>query len=782
MTTLSFQSPFDKNNPLAVKVGHELAQVYEEFQGQTSLINRPILRFNENEDRVAIDAIAAEDAATLLKDLEALGLEDAASFGKVVSGWLPMAAIEQMAQLSSLNHARPSYAPITNVGSVTSQGDVSLNADDARSDFGVDGSGITIGVLSDSYNNLGGESAGVASGDIPGPGNPNNTTPVNVLEDLSSGGIDEGRGMIELIHDVAPGADLAFRTAFQGPADFANGIIELVDAGSDVVVDDIGYLTEPFFQDGIIAQAANAAAAAGVPYFSSAGNSGRDSYESAFRPGPTLSLFGTNDSQAHDFDPGLGVDIFQEFTLAAGESIFLSFQWDQPHAQAGGAGSANDMDIFVLNEAQSSVLAFSATNNVGGDAVELFEFQNTTGSTANFNLLLTQFLPAGGPTPGLVKYIDFDGGTSGAEFATNSSTSFGHPNAAGAAGVGAAFYQQTPEFGQDPPLLESFSSAGGTPILFDTAGTPLPSPDIRPQPRFVAPDGTNTTFFPPFPNSDADGDGFPNFFGTSAAAPHAAAVAGLMLEAAGGPSSLTPDEVYTTLEDTAIDMESPGFDFDSGFGLIQADAAVAAVALNEITGTLNDDDIAGTPDPDLINGLDGDDTIRSADGNDQINGEGGNDRLYGDEGDDTVNGGDDRDFLSGSVGNDSLDGGSGNDSIYGDQGNDTLLGSEGSDLLLGLDGDDLLDGGLGSDRAFGGSGEDTFVLRSGDGRDILYDFNLGEDEIGLDDGLTFAQLSFSEFNSISNLTEITDHNGGSLALVSGVTPNDLDNPNNFTAV
>lgn len=108
MTTLSFQSPFDKNDPLAVKVGHELAQVYEEFQGQTSLTNRPILRFNENEDRVAIDAIAAEDAATLLKDLEALGLEDAASFGKVVSGWLPMAAIEQMAQLPSLNHARPS--------------------------------------------------------------------------------------------------------------------------------------------------------------------------------------------------------------------------------------------------------------------------------------------------------------------------------------------------------------------------------------------------------------------------------------------------------------------------------------------------------------------------------------------------------------------------------------------------------------------------------------------------------------------------------------------------
>ncbi|WP_228060977.1 S8 family serine peptidase [Coleofasciculus sp. LEGE 07092] len=80
-------------------------------------------------------------------------------------------------------------------------------------------------------------------------------------------------------------------------------------------------------------------------------------------------------------------------------------------------------------------------------------------------------------------------------------------------------------------------------------------------------------FFPPFPGSDFEGDGFPNFFGTSAAAPHAAAVAALMLDAAPGTS---PAEIYDILEKTAIDMGEPGFDFDSGFGLIQADQAVAA--------------------------------------------------------------------------------------------------------------------------------------------------------------------------------------------------------------
>ena len=113
-----------------------------------------------------------------------------------------------------------------------------------------------------------------------------------------------------------------------------------------------------------------------------------------------------------------------------------------------------------------------------------------------------------GSDPGLIKYVYFGSATIN-EFDTQSSTIFGHTNAVGAEAVGAARYFNTPAFGVFPPILESFSSAGATPILFDLAGNRLATPDPRShKPEIVAPDGGNTTFF--FPD-DPEADGFPEF-------------------------------------------------------------------------------------------------------------------------------------------------------------------------------------------------------------------------------------------------------------------------------
>ncbi|WP_198016781.1 FG-GAP-like repeat-containing protein [Rubidibacter lacunae] len=570
-TDLLFPIRLQRLNPLSDRVSYVLSALGEVGQTPTDeaeIDASAIVR----DGLVAVEGIASGSGTALQADLEQLGLQDASRYGRVVSGWLPTDAIANVENLSSLEYLLPTAQPIKSVGATTSQGVAAIQADlGSQQFFGVDGSGITIGVLSDSYNNLSGAGADIASGDLPGAGNPfGRTSNINVIGDLPFGGSDEGRAMMQLIHDVAPGATLLFRTAFLGSADFAQGIGELVAAGADIIVDDIGYLNEPFFQDGIIAQAADAAAAAGVAYFSAAGNSGRDSYESDFRLGLDDSI--SSGYIFHDFNPGSGIDIYQQLQLGPGKTLDLSFQWDSPFASAGGSGSTNDLDIFLLNSSATTIVAGSVNNNIGNNAVELLSYTNFSGSTQTLNLAIGRYVPVGGSNPGRIKYINFGEGIN-FEYATNSPTSFGHPTAAGAAGVGAAFYGNTPAFGTTPPVLESFSSAGGTQILFDTNGNLLAQPEIRNQPRFTAPDGTNTTFF----GSDFEGDGFPNFFGTSAAAPHAAAAAALLLDAQGGPGKLSPQQIYQILEETAVDMGQPGYDFNSGFGLIDVNAALEAL-------------------------------------------------------------------------------------------------------------------------------------------------------------------------------------------------------------
>jgi|GEM_PF-307006 len=532
---------------------------------------------------VTIDAKSSNgDGEALLAALKALGLVGGSAFEGMASGRLPVSSLDALNDLDILHSAAPAYMMRSNSGAVINQAGQSMGTDVASSTFNVTGQGVDVGVLSDSFDTSSDPidyAADIASGDLPAG--------INILDDsYTADSIDEGRAMAQLIHDIAPDAGLLFHTAFNGAADFASGILELAAAGAEIIVDDIGYLTQPFFQDGVIARAVDQVFAQGVAYFSSAGNDARQSYEAAFSGVSDTALdavVGLSNLGWHDFDTGAGVDTLQAFTLEDGESVRISFQWDEPYfdSATGSPGSASDLDFWVLDETGTSIVASGFNDNIGGDPVEFITFTNTTGSAATFNIAISLY---DGPAPNLIKYIDFDGGTSDAEYFTFSGTSFGHPSAEGGQGVGAAFWGSTPAFGVNPPELEIFSSAGGTPILFEDDGTRLASPEVRNRVDFTAPDGGNTTFFGNDIGFDADSD--PNFFGTSAAAPNAAALAALMLEA--NPSA-TPTEIYTALQDSAIDITERefagpigvGFDDDSGAGLIQAVPALnAIIALN----------------------------------------------------------------------------------------------------------------------------------------------------------------------------------------------------------
>ena len=535
---------------------------------------------------VLVEINVTGDAATVERSLRGLGVERSAHFRNRISAWLPS---DRLVAAGAIAEVRRMHASMmrAQAGSVMTQGDFFQRSEALRASTlraGLVGNGVTVGVMSDSYgctSSVRSADQDVASGDLP--------PDVTVLSELSGclGASDEGRAMMQIVHDIAPGAKLKFYSAFNGEADFANGILALAAAGAQVIVDDVLYFDEPFFQDGIIAQAVDTVAAQGVSYFSAAGNQARQSYEGAFVDSGLTGPVGSEIAgmRLMRFDVGGVVPSpILPFTFAAGSSQTFILQWDEPFASAGGSGARNALNLCYTDLQSGPLLAANILNCTGPNTIGDDPFLMFTANFSPPNATLGGIVIAlaSGTPPGRVKLLFPD--IVPDRYATSSGASFGHSRARGAVSVGASYFRANPLCQPQQYTnytLESFSSSGGTPILFDAKGARLATAEQRQKPNIVAPDGGSTTFFysplgarsgslPACVNTDASY----NFFGTSAAAPHAAGIAALLLEAQ---PAASPSMIRDALQKTAIDMGTPGVDDDTGYGFVQADAALAAL-------------------------------------------------------------------------------------------------------------------------------------------------------------------------------------------------------------
>ena len=327
------------------------------------------------------------------------------------------------------------------------------------SGLSVNGTGIRVGVLSDSFNDLGGAAADEADGALPPAGD------IDVIKDLASGGTDEGRAMMQIIHDIAPGADLAFYTAFDSEQDFANGILALAAAGCKVIVDDVSYFDEPFFQNGVVAQAIQTVEAEGVTYITAAGNDAENAYQAAWTP-----ISGTFDGKALSDAESFGGSLVQTVTInteGTGYDVPLLLEWNQAYGQA-----TSDLEILVFNA--SGQLVSTATNASDGEPTNPWvEFDFTKSGT--YYVAIENL---SGPNPGLIKEISEGDGLPATISGANVGSVYGHAMTPGAITAGAVSTADTPAFGVNPALSESFSSSGaGTELLFANNGTALSSPD-----------------------------------------------------------------------------------------------------------------------------------------------------------------------------------------------------------------------------------------------------------------------------------------------------------------
>jgi hypothetical protein len=456
--------------------------------------------------------------------------------------------------------------PPTGVGSRSSEADLTHRAFSARGAFHINGTGIKIGVLSNGVTNL---AASQALGDL---------GPVTVLPGQAGSG-DEGTAMLELIHDLAPGAQLYFATALNSIASFAQNIRDLRAAGCDIIVDDVFYFVETPFQDGqapsvisntnggVVIQAVNDVTAAGALYFSSAGNSGNLSdgssgvWEGDFSDGGATGA-PLPVGRFHNF----GGQNFNTLTVANTGGAPISLYWSDPLG-----GSSNDYDLFRLNAAGTAIAA-SSTNIQNGTQDPIEQISQ---STANPRIVIVKKASAA------PRFLHLNT-TRGVLSIGTAGQTHGHSSAANAFGC-AATPAATPFGGPPNPVgpfpnpfvaantVELFSSDGPRRIFFQENGTPYTPGNfsatggvLRQKPDITAADGASVTGVGGFPSP---------FFGTSAAAPHAAAIAGLIKSAN---PAFTPAQIRAFLTSTAIDIEAPGVDRDSGVGIIDVFAALQA--------------------------------------------------------------------------------------------------------------------------------------------------------------------------------------------------------------
>jgi hypothetical protein len=483
-----------------------------------------------NTGEVQVYVIVTDASPANVALLESLGLrvELILADHGLIQGWVAHDAIDRIAALDFVKEIRPPGYPVhRNVGSAGTLGDSVLRADQARSAFGVTGAGVTVGVMSDGVSHL---ANAVASGDLP----------AGVVVLKNPGG-DEGTAMLEIVHDLAPDAGLAF----YGPmtsADMVAGINALAAAGARVVVDDILFFDEPKFQDGMIAQAARNFVTGGKVYVTAAGNEAQRHYRANYSPTSGNAPF------FHDYGAG---DIGNSFSVPNNCNVRVILQWSNPNG-----ASADNFDLFLARSSDGVVLTSSQNSQSGTqNAYEMLSFTNTTGASLPVFIAIGEVSLSTIPSSTLIlDYFVYPScGLPALQYTVATDSVIGHAAVSEVLSV-AALNAST------PTSAEPYSSRGPASISF-------PSAESRSVPTISGVDCVTTEvgllgFFPQ------------PFCGTSASAPHVAAIAALVISRNPG---LDSSDIVSIVTDSAVDLGSVGFDFIFGFG--------RADALNAVTAT-----------------------------------------------------------------------------------------------------------------------------------------------------------------------------------------------------
>jgi subtilisin family serine protease len=461
---------------------------------------------------------------------------------KIVQCRAPLNRLDEISALAETRKVTaPDYA-VRCTGSVNTEGDAILNADDVRlPPYNYNGTGVKVGVISDGITN---RQTAITRGDLPAP-----PATIDIVPGLAGNG-DEGTAMLEIVHDLAPGASLAFA----GPTtsvEMIQAIQGLQLLGCKVICDDLIFFSQPYFEDGALALAARSAVDAGIFYCTSANNHAKVHYQGTFKSAGAKTIAGTNFNDVHDFGAG---DHLAQVSLRAGEETEIILQWNNRFGSAG-----DNYDLYLISSNGATILDRSEDIQDGNDdPVEDLTYTppaNTTANivinrkTGNANVVLEFFILSSNPLVTLDEYRVPAGSIIGHQAADRVFTT---------GAIGATKVDPTNN-GND--TVEDFSGQGPSELYFPTRIT-------RGKPEACAIDGVKVTGAGGFGDVIPGDPSARRFFGTSAASPHVAGVAALLLQAK---PTLSPLGLMNLLQRTAVDVKPPvGFDYVAGSGRIDA--------------------------------------------------------------------------------------------------------------------------------------------------------------------------------------------------------------------
>lgn len=534
----------------------------------------------DSRGRVQVYIALSASGPQVLEELESLGvvIERQSESGRLLQARVAVQDLPRLAALDYVQSVTPPVYGRANAGSRMTEGDNLLAFDALRAILGVDGSGVTVGVISDG---IAGMEEAMASGDLPatalsrdGTGKLVSTsggiiaTSFRADGDLEAGA--EGTAILEIVHDIAPGAQLRFAN-FSTSLEFM-AAVDFLAANSDIVIDDISFFGGPYDQSSDVS--ANTASELNRPenrirgYYTSVGNLALRHYQEQYLDSGEdgLALVGSA-GHFHQFQAtsrtsdclGLGPSVANHVLLEPGQAVLVVLTWDDVFGAA-----TTDYDIYAFRN-DTGTLVDSGINdniNVTRDPVEQMVISNTSDTTNLYDIYIHNFEDASPPVT-FDMFVLGDGVpcTTGALLNYNtmeSSVPMQSDAGGGVVSVGAIA-------ASDPGLdtIEPFSSRG-------PANNGAIKPDI------TAVDGVSVT---------GAGGFFDPFFGTSASAPHLAGLAALLLDLkpelmAGEEGDNPPadrEALRTAILTTAVDLGAAGP--DNTFGVGRANGLSAGQAL-----------------------------------------------------------------------------------------------------------------------------------------------------------------------------------------------------------